>query len=88
MLTLGIVFETGLHRAQTGLRVPQSPCVAKDGIELPIPLPPPLQCWDYSCAPPHLGYFNATQPRVSNILGKHSVDQSAFLVMTIYFLLI
>jgi hypothetical protein len=35
-------FETGTHS------------VAQVGPELEILLPQPFECWDYSCAPPHL----------------------------------
>lgn len=42
---LSLLFETGSHVAQAGLKF----WVAKDNPEFLMILPPPPECWNYKC---------------------------------------
>lgn len=46
--------------------------VAENDLELLACLPPPLECWDYSCASPHLlSVVLGSKPRVFFMLHNH-----------------
>lgn len=48
---------------------------AKSGLELLMLMPLPLECWDYSCAQPHLLHVMlGTEPRASREAGTPSAQ--------------